>query len=389
MAGSRDNTDTASLVYLDHAAATPVLPEVVAAHGELCRRFIANPHASSWLSAESSRAVHNAGVRLLHLLGVPEGAAEVIWTSGGTEAVNLACLGFLRAADVKVCAVDATAHAAALESCRHWGRGQGACCEMPVRKDGRLDPAGAGFAADRMPQLLVVAHVNNETGAVQDLARLRSWMTTACAHACLAVDGIQSFGKIAIPWQEAGIDLLAVSGRKIGGPASVGALVRRNDVPLKPLILGGGQQKGLRAGTLDVVGIMEFVEAAEIACARRTETFDLVAALNRSLRERLESSITPAPTVISPASASPYILSVAFPGYEAAVLVRLLAERRVIAGAGSACSAASAKPSHVLKAMGFADDVIRGTLRISFGASSSMRDVEAFTRELAEVMAEY
>lgn len=376
------------MVYLDHAAATPVRAELLSAHADLCAAHPANPHAASRVSAESRFAIERAGRDLLAFLDADETVAQVLWTSGGTESTNLACLGCMESVDKPVSLVAAGAHAAVLEPCRQ-GRARGGLCqEWALDRDGRLR-LDSGAGVERRACLAALCHVNNETGAIHDLVAVRRHLRRSGSAAALMVDAIQSFGKLDIPWREAEIDFLAISGRKIGGPASVAALVCRRGLQLAPLLFGGGQQDGIRPGTQDVVGILEFVEAARLALAARDRAFQHVTALNDTIRRMLRQRRDPVPEILSPATASPYILSVAFPGYEGAVLTRLLGERDVIVGAGSACSAAEAAPSHVLTAMGVAPDVARAVLRISLDASTVRADVETFFHELDAVFKEY
>ena len=253
-----------AITYLDHAAATPLLPSVTAAHAELCRRYFYNPHAASQLSAECLCEVRRAETRLLACLGLGTEDAEVVWTSGGTESLNLAILGTILRPPARLF-VDATAHRALLEPARAAASQAGVTlATLPVDAKGRLDlgppPEGAPGA------LVGVGHVNNETGAVHDLVAVRRWIERHAPGAALIVDALQSLGKLPVPWGEAALDLLAVGGRKIGGPPAVGALIVRRGRRLRPLLHGGGQQRGLRAGTLDTVGILEFTLAAECAC---------------------------------------------------------------------------------------------------------------------------
>ena len=235
-----------STIYLDHAAAVPVLPEVLRAHEELCQTHFANPHATSALSNKSRFAVERAGCRLLELLSIPEGAAQVVWTSGGTEALNLGVLGFLRAGGgTGACLLDPLAHPAVSNPGAHFARDGGTTAELRLRGTelGREIPDGV---LPEPVRLVAVTQVNNEIGLEYDLPGLRDWMRHHTPQAALLVDAIQSFGKLDVPWHEADIALLGISGRKIGGPASVGALVIRRGVRLEPLLYGGGQQEGLR-----------------------------------------------------------------------------------------------------------------------------------------------
>jgi len=377
-------------IYFDHAAATPVLAEVAAEHLALCSEHYANPHSTSWLGAEGLRAVADAERRLLELLGIPAGEADVVWTSGGTEAINLACQGVLRGQTSPCALVDAGAHVAVIDACRAGVGPSGREHALPLTRDGGALLDGLEQAFPRSAKgVFAVCHTNNETGAVHDLIELRRWSNRHAPGLLLVVDAIQSLSRTRVPWWEAAIDLLVISGRKIGGPASVAALIRRRGVELDPLFFGGGQQGGLRPGTMDVVGILEFVRAAEITCLSMDQDHKHVACLNARLREQLVARIDPAPVWISPPQASPYIVSFSFPGCEGAVLMRILAEHGIIVGTGSACSAESGEPSHVVRAMGFGEDVARGMLRVSFCRSSSCAEVDALASVLPEVLREY
>ncbi len=375
----------AKLIYLDFAGSHPVRSEILAEHADRCRAHVANPHASSWISERSRREMTRAENRLLGLLGIPLGEARVIWTSGGTEADNLAVKGTVETG-VDTVLVDGGAHAAMLKPCQTFG---GNCLEWRLTAGGQpnLDPLDA--AATASVRLVATCHVNNETGAVTDLDRVRQWMSRAAPRALLAVDGVQSFTKMDIPWQEAGLDLLVLSGRKIGGPASTGALIVRRGVELRPLFHGGGQQGGARPGTMDVVGILEFVRAAELGYAERATLTRRIRTIHARLRAELSRLVHPSVALISPDQGSPFIFTFALPGYEGAILMRMLAERNVLVATGSACRAESKKASHVLAAMGISPGTARGVLRVSFGSSSTEEDVAILMERLREAISDY
>jgi len=379
------------VTFVDHAAGTPVLPSVAGLHVRLCRQHYSNPHAGNVVSEQSRRAIANAEARLLSLLDIPREDADVFWTSGGTEADNLAILGFLRQAPVgSTCAVDSGAHPAVLESACQAEREGYPRIDLKLDRMGNvlLDSLGPAANSSQV-KLVAVCHVNNETGAIQDLAQPRRTMRVCMPQATFMVDAIQAFGKQSIPWFEAEIDLVTVSGHKIGGPTDVGAVVKRRDVVLCPLLFGGGQQHAIRPGTLNTVGILEFVAAAEHCCGQCRIAWEHVSELNNMLRHELNTTFDGRFIIISPVNASPYILCFTVPGHEGAVLVRLLAEKKVIAGAGSACSAESRKPSHVLTALGFNPRDARGALRVSFSADSTRNDVIVFVNALREVLEQY
>ena len=265
----------------------------------------------------------------------------------------------------------------------------GQCGEIPLTASGDLDlervpPASAGQAA-----LVAVTHVNNETGAIADLARFRVWMQEYAPRAVLVVDAAQSFGRQRIPWQTAQIDALVVSARKIGGPAGVAALVVRRGLRLEPVLYGGGQQGNLRSGTVDVVGVVEAGQAARLVAAGREAEAARIGTLNAFLRQRLGAWTCPALRLLSPPGASPWILTFAVPGYEGAILMRLLAERGIVVATGSACSAESGKTSHVLRAMGVPDALARCVLRVSFGRHTTAECLEVFLHGLRQVVDAY
>lgn len=363
------------LVYLDHAAATPVRTEVLADHAARCERYVANPHSTTRQAEICRRAIAEAEKRLLDALGIDRREARVVWTGGGTEADNLACLGPRPAA----CAVDAGAHAAMLEPCRQLPGYR----EIPLHGDGSLRLETAEWPRDG---LVAVCQVNNETGAVHDLVALRAALTAARSRALLAVDSVQALGKLPIPWRGALLDLVALSSRKIGGPAGVGALVVRTGVVLHPLLFGGGQQNGLRPGTVDVVGVVEFALAAELAVAEQAEHAARCQGLNQQARRELADLPV---RFLSPYRAVPQILAFSLAGYDGAVVMRLLAEREVVVGAGSACHAESAETSHVLRAMGCDETTARGQLRISFGPHTQPDDIRHFANALRETLTTY
>jgi cysteine desulfurase len=201
-------------------------------------------------------------------------------------------------------------------------------------------------------------------------------MRCRAPEAVLVVDAAQSFGRHRLPWRTAGIDALVLSARKIGGPAGVAALVIRRGLRLEPILYGGGQQGNLRPGTLDAVGIVEMARASRLVCAGRVAESARIAALNRFLRERLNAWTKPALRILSPPEASPWILTFAVPGYEGAILMRMLAEKGILVATGSACSAESGKTSHVLRAMGVPEGLARCVLRVSFGRHTTQEHLE-------------
>ena len=369
------------MLYLDYAASGLVRQEIVERYADYCREFPVNPHGGTMQSEKCRRAIMEAERRLLGCLGIREQEAHVIWTSGGTEALNLAIHGY--GAGEEDLYVDGTAHPAMLRPCEHRGH----CHVMSVDGKGHVLLPDGNHNSGK--SLFCFCHVNNESGATQGLSSLRQDIDSR-GGGRLLVDAAQSFGKVQVEWRSAKIDMLAVSSRKIGGPASMGALIVRNGIQLRPLILGGGQQGGLRSGTVDTVGIMMFADAAELACAESGTVFHNIRHLNKMLWDRLASFEKYGFVRISPEDGSPYIASFAFKGYEGAVLKRILAQDEdIVISTGSACSAESGELSHVFKGMGFDDATVRGALRVSFGHGSQEGDVIAFLAALKRTLETY
>lgn len=372
--------------YLDYAGACPVRPEIAGEYPHLCQRYCANPHGLSKFGEFCRRAILDCERRLLSTLGIAEGEATVIWCSNATEALNLAITGFLTLHPCRVL-YDPTAHPAMLEPLKAAAGSATILSACRVTATGKLQAEPADW---RDCGLLCICQVNNETGVCQDLQALRQGGANAGRQPVLCVDAAQSYGKIAIPWKEAGIDLLALSARKLGGPAGMGALIIRRGLSLRGQVLGGGQQHKLRSGTVDTIGVQMFTAAAEVSCRNQAREFARLQQLNQFLRAAIAALPPGLCHLLSPADAIPHILCLAFPGREGAIVTRWLAERKdILVGSGSACSAESAEPSHVLQAMGCSAAEARSSLRISLGYASQQEDLEAFLAALPELVTEY
>ncbi len=363
-----------SPIFLDHAAGEMILPELARRYAELSAQYRFNPHGLTCYSELSRRALIDAERKLLQAAGIAESDAAVIWCASGTEALNLAMRGYCWKTPSGVIAADITAHPAL--------RNTAADISHPVEyflpsRNSRAPRA----------ELTALSLVNNETGVIWHADR-----STLSDGTILLADGCQAFGKIALPWNEAQIDMIVLSGRKIGGPASSAALIirRKSISALRPAITGGGQQHGWRSGTVDVVSAILFAEAAALAVATREENLRKVAALNQRVRDGLIGRFGAQCVFFSPADASPYILAFAISGYEGALVTRILAERYgIIVGAGSACSAETHEVSATLRANGASDDTARGMIRVSFGHDNTSDDVDHLLDALPKLIKEF
>ena len=363
-------------VYLDNQATTPCDPRVVAAMLPWFTERFGNPHSADHaLGREAEDAVEAAREQVAALIGAE--AREVVFTSGATEANNIAIKGAarhaLRVGDERRRVVTvATEHKCVLEAVRDLAAEGFEPVVLPVRPDGLLEPEALARALE-VPTLLVsVMAVNNETGVVQDLAALSRLVreTGALFH----TDAAQGAGKVPLDVQAQGIDLLSISGHKLYGPKGVGALYvrRRPRVRLVPLFSGGGQERGLRSGTLPKPLLVGLGEACRIAREEMAGEAERLAAL----RDRLLAGLR-VPGLRLNGSATrriPGNLNLTFPGATASELMRAVPELCV--STGSACSSAEVEPSYVLRAMGLSDDEAARTLRLGLGRFTSAADVD-------------
>ncbi|MDN5900076.1 MAG: cysteine desulfurase [Brachybacterium sp.] len=380
--------------YLDHAATTVLRPAARDAFLE-ASAVRGNP-SSVHTSGRRARAVLDESLaRIASLLDVPR--SWVIMTSGGTEADNLALRAVpqgLREQDPSrtAVAVAATDHPAVLATARSLSEGATAGSagfevrELEVDGAGSLRPQGIADAlADGTVGVASAALVNNETGAVQDIAALAA---LAREHGTLVhTDAVQGAGHVPLPrWED--VDLMSLSGHKLGAPVGVGVLVARPEVPFAALSTGGGQQRGVRSGTLDAAHAAAFAAALEEALAEREEQSARLRVLAGRLRAGLRD-IDPQVRFTLPedVAQSAHIVHVVFPGADADSLLFLLDERGVDSSAGSACSAGVTQASPVLAAMGVSDGQARGALRLSLGWTSTDHDIEILLAALPESLA--
>jgi len=366
------------VIYLDNQATTPCDPRVLAAMLPFFAERFGNPASAEHLmGADAEAAVETARAHVAALIGA--GANEVIFTSGATESNNVAIKGAARHArrtgDARrriVC--PATEHKCVRESVSDLAEEGFEPVFLPVRPDGLLDPDRLR-AALTVPTLLVsVMAVNNETGVVQDIPTLAA--IARQAGALFHTDAAQGVGKVPVDVAASRIDLLSLSGHKLYGPKGVGALYvrRRPRVRLTPLFSGGGQERGLRAGTLPAPLIVGLGEACRLAAAEMTAEAERLATLSARLLDRLHAAI-PGLTVNGSMTARiAGNLNVAFPGLRANEL--MARAPALCVSTGSACASAEIEPSYVLRAMGLSDDAAGRSLRIGLGRFTSAADID-------------
>jgi cysteine desulfurase len=364
------------LIYLDHNATTPLLPEVVEAVTAACAVY-GNPSSRHSVGDDARALLDAARTDVAHLLGCsPE---EVVFTSGGSEGANTAILGVVQPALRRGAAHIITSqveHSAVLETCA-FAQVLGAnITYLPVDGDGLVDPDDVRRAIRPDTRLVTVMHANNETGVLQPLEDI-----TAVAHECgvlVHTDAVQTAGKLPLGHLRA--DLVSISGHKFHAPKGVGALRVPRDAQLEPLIRGGSQERGCRAGTENLIGIAGMAAAARVATAGIDDA--------DYQRKRVEKGTVLADEVLAIPGARlngggaprlPETVNVSFEGARGESLVDMLSLFRVAASTGSACHAGSGHPSHVLLAMGVPRDTAWASVRLSAGRAVTIEQLRTAT----------
>ncbi|MEJ2868672.1 cysteine desulfurase family protein [Actinomycetospora sp. OC33-EN08] len=387
------------MTYLDHAATTPMLPVAVAAYTEALGR-VGNPSSLHTAGRRARRDVEEARETIAGAVGALP--TEVVLSTGGTEGDNLAVKGLYwarRAADARCTrvVVSAVEHHAVLDAAEWLASHEGATLVvLPVDAVGRVTPevlrTELAAHGDRTA-LVSVMWANNEVGTVNDVRALAE-----VAHEFgvpLHTDAVQAVGSLPVDFAASGADALSLTGHKLGGPVGVGALLLRRDAVCVPLLHGGGQERDVRSGTLDVAGTVALasaVEAAVDAVPRRTVELaalrdDLVARLIEVVQDATLNGVAlDAPAVNGGPARLAGNAHLSFPGCEGDSLLMLLDAHEIECSTGSACTAGVARPSHVLIAMGVDEAAARGSLRFSLGHSSTPADVDAAVAAIGPVV---
>jgi cysteine desulfurase len=357
-------------IYLDHNATTPILPEVVDAMLPYFREHCGNPSSGHVYGRRAHDAVATARVQVAELLGCDDD--EIIFTSGGTEANNLAIRGVVEAASERRHVVTTVIEHPATERPCAWLEQHGMrLTRIGVDVDGRARIEEARAAIDAATALVTVMHSNNETGVLQPIADFAE--LAHAAGAILHTDAAQSAGKVALNARELGVDLLSVAGHKLYAPKGVGALYVRRGTRMVPFVLGAGHERGLRPGTENVAAIVGLGMACEIA-GRDLETVAArVAALRDDLWQRLESAVPGVRLNGHRTLRLPNTLNVRFPRASGNTI--LAGAPAIAASTGSACHAGGESASAVILAMGIAPDDAVGSIRLTLGRGTTSADI--------------
>jgi cysteine desulfurase len=378
------------VIYLDHAATTPMLPEAIEVMTEELAQ-LGNPSSLHNAGRRARRVVEESREQIAEVLHARP--SEVVFTSGGTEADNLAVKGLYWARQEpprRRVLVTSIEHHAVLDSVRWLHTHEGAeASYLDVNGQGVLTPEALSAAIEVHPEAVALVSVmwaNNEVGAVQPICELAE---AAHAHGIVFhSDAVQAAAQLPVDFSGSGADALTVTSHKLGGPIGVGALLLRRGVEPVPVLHGGGQERDVRSGTLDAPAIRAFATAVVISAERREAEAKRLSVLRDDLIRQITGAVPDAILNGPPPGPDrlPGNAHFSFPGCEGDALLMLLDAKDIACSTGSACTAGVAQPSHVLLAMGADEDRARGSLRFSLGHNSTQEDVDGLGAVIGEAV---
>lgn len=360
--------------YLDHSATTAVIPEAAqAALRAMCDAF-GNPSSQHRMGIEAAAELKAARETIASAIGCSGG--EIYFTSCGTESTNTALFGaaFKNRHFGKHIVTTAIEHAATLQTCKRLESEGFRVTYLQPDADGHITVEDFQNALEDGTILASVMLVNNELGTMMDVASFGKILKRRCPKALFHIDAVQGFCRVPLTPAKWSCDLMSISGHKIGAPKGIGALYMKKGTNLRPYLVGGGQESGMRSGTEAIPNIAAFAKACEIRMTHLKEDYALVERLNAALRNGISERFPWA--LVNGAADIPHVLNVSFPGCKSEVMLRVLESDEVYVSAGSACS--KGKESHVLKAIGLDKARIDSALRVSFSPTNTEQDVEAF-----------
>lgn len=372
-------------VYLDYNATTPVAPAVLDAMLPWFSERFGNASSRHEYGRAARKAIDEARQRVAAAVGAHP--TEVVFTSGGSESNNLFIKGAASSFKPGLIAISSIEHPCVRETAKSLQRQGWLLREIAVDDAGRIDGADYASVLAAKPLLLSVMLANNETGILQDIATLASQATTT--HAWFHTDAVQALGRIPVSFRElnaAGVHAMTISSHKIGGPKGAAALVLDKRVELRPLISGGGHERGLRSGTENVPAIVGFAAACDLA----VQDIELKASRMRSVRQSLEAGLAGMGATIFSRAAErlPNTTYFAFKDIDGDTLVAKLDRAGFAVASGAACSSANPEPSHVLLAMHVDPEVARGAVRVSLGPTTTSEQVQSFLGVLEQTVSQ-
>jgi len=368
------------VIYFDHNATTPLLLEVVDVMQQCMASTYANPSSVHKVGRQARAIIDRARETLATFVNAHP--SQIMFTSGGTESNNMALKGCVEGMGLKQLAISSIEHPSVINVAKYLSR---SCqlTELSVDVNGQLEMAKFSDYCDAVssPALISVMLANNESGVLQDVAELAQ-ISRAKGH-ILHTDAVQAAGKIHLDFKSLGVNLMSLSAHKLNGPKGIGALVFDKTLSLEPLLHGGGQERGLRSGTENVIAIAGFAAAVEATqCLLEEKTKKLA-----ELQEYFESRLKQFPGVVIYSEAVerlPNTTFFSFPGIDGETLLMQLDANNIAVTSGSACASKSAKPSHVLSAMGVEDLQARSAIRVSFGLENTRQEIDHLINVLGQ-----
>jgi len=371
-------------IYLDHNATTPLHPEVLEAMLPYYKEAFGNPSTIYSFGQETRKATDEARETVANLIGAsPE---EIIFTSGGTEADNLALKGVAAALEKKGKHIVASSieHHAVLSTLKYLEKRGCQVSFLPVDEHGWLDPGEVQEAITSQTVLISVMHANNEVGTIEPISEIGEIAQKAGIY--LHTDAVQTIGKIKVNVDDLKVDLLSLSAHKFYGPKGVGALYVRKGTRIYPLLHGGYQERRRRAGTENVAGIVGLGKAAEIAPKEMVQQSRRESILRDRLEKMIRENINHCQLNGHPTQRLPNTLNISFGFIEGESLILNLDLKGIAASSGSACTSGSLESSHVLMAMGVAPEIAQGSIRFSLGRDNQKEDIDYTVENLVEIV---
>jgi cysteine desulfurase len=371
------------MIYLDHAATTPMRPEILDVMRTYFLERFGNPSSLHTYGLEARKAIENAREQIAHSIGATP--PEIVFTSGGTESDNMALRGVLRAGSGESDHIITSAieHPAVLETCKFLERLGHEVTYVSVDVEGRINSSEVEEAIRDNTRLISIMHANNEIGSIQPIAEVGA---IAASHGVyMHTDAVQSVGKIPVDVAALNVDMLSISSHKIYGPKGVGCLYVRKGTKLKPLIFGGGHERGLRSGTENVSGIIGFSEAMRLSI----EDFADNVRIQRLRDELIDAVLREIPDTRLNGGKErrlPNNANFSFSYIEGESLVLRLNAKGIAGSTGSACSSKKLEPSHVLLAIGLDPVDAHGSLRLTLGRDTTEADVQYVNEVLPEIV---
>ncbi len=376
-------------VYLDNSASTPLLDEVKEYISYIQAEIYGNPSSFHRRGLEAEKEIELARSRIARALGsVPP--EQIVFTSGGTESNNLAIKGIAyryhrRGNHLITTSIE---HLSSLNAFRQMDKEGYDVSFLQVNEEGSIDLQELKSLLRPETILVSIIHINNEVGTIQNIRQIGEVIKKKAPQAFFHVDGVQSFGKVNLPVDQYGVDLLSLSAHKIHGPKGSGSLWIKDGVELYPLFQGGDQEKGIRPGTENVAGIAGFGKAASLVLANMEEQVKKMRELKKLLYANLSRSLEVIINGPPPEEGAPHILNLVFPGMKGEVLLHALEERGIYVSTGAACHSRKPEPSHVLTALGLARKQIQSSLRFSLSSLNTPEDIEYASQNIIECVKE-